>query len=130
MKNLEANLAVARAIGWTHLEDAQPRILLPDELHDWKGYPPQGSRVRVGLKENIPDFGRDLNAMHEVEKSLPDERFFRSDYVDFLVGVSHGDPSRSFGPDREIEGQPWTVFTATAAHRREAFLRAHKVWTE
>lgn len=65
---------------------------------------------------NPPDFGLDLNAMHEAEKTLenPDINAIQEElniYAEILSRISRS------------AGNHYT-FQATAAQRREAFLRA------
>lgn len=137
MKLEEQRIAVAEACGWKYWHDDQETLLLrPDE--EWPAYPhweergmrrgdgrPTASLIDVSA---LPDYLNDLNAMHEAVKILTD--YQRNTYCDYLVGVSHNDLSRSFGPDGEIEGDSFTVFEATASQRAEAFLRTIGKWIE
>ena len=72
-------------------------------------YMNQSDRLR-----HIPDYLNDLNAMHEVEKTLTDKAHeeFRLNLYEML-----GDDSR-------------LIVSATAAQRAEAFLRTIGKWEE
>ncbi len=90
---------------------------------------------RIAIAKALPDLRgdplNDLNAMHEVEKTLP-QAFSKGqdDYTSYLVGVVAGDIRWSFGPDGELEGNNFDTFTATAAQRAEAFLRTIGKWDD
>jgi hypothetical protein len=70
------------------------------------------------LEDALPDYLHDLNAMHEMEKMLPFDR--RRFYCEMLVKVIG-----SLTPQLE-----WEMIHATAAQRREAFLRTFGKWKE
>ena len=67
------------------------------------------------LKNKIPDYRSDLNAMHEVEKVLTEPQQQR--YLELLFN--------NFG-----KNGVWMVCHATAAQRAEAFLRTLNLWTD
>ena len=73
---------------------------------------------------NVPDYLNDLNAMHEAEKTLTDEQHkdFRRElkYVCGTGGSTEEELSLIFR----------NRFSATAAQRAEAFLRALNLWAE
>ncbi len=101
----EQRIAIAEACGWKR--HRSPRI-----RGGWKR--PDGSDYSWG--ENvIPNYLKDLNAMHEAEKALTAPQ--QDDYYDALTDViTHG----NFFAD----------IHATAAQRAEAFLRTIGKWTD
>ncbi len=103
MTDHEANIAVAEATG------------------QWPSPGQSGDRTAVTL----PDYGSDLNAMHEAEKSLAEyPSRERDDYVDALWEVIQRDMSAAYG------NRVQSLLHATAAQRAEAFLRALNIWKD
>ena len=71
----------------------------------------------------IPNYGEDLNAMHEVEKVLK----YEPDYILHLVQLLDVPDGRGDWDDEEL----WaSVVMATATQRREAFVRTIGKWEE
>ena len=106
MKDIDQNLAVAKFHGWEEIRH-NPKTDL------WYGKPPQDAAHPWDVV--IPDYGKDLNAMHKAEKVLID-RGMDGDYEDALVSVCNGSWSE-------------LVF-ASASQRREALLRCLNLWVE
>ena len=71
---------------------------------------------------------KDLDIICQVEKTLSELE--QQEYCKLLIGVVNKDMSTGFGPDGEIEGNPFAVFTATAAERAEAILRTKNLWKD
>ena len=77
----------------------------------------------------LPSYGTDLNAMHEAEKLLtPDQEEI---YVDQLSAAIMTDAYEN--EPRYLKshlGSADSIYRATAAQRREAFLRTLGLWKE
>ena len=110
MTDQEQNIAVAKACGWKKVyqgPEPDDRWITPDGL-------------RYATTSAIPDYGTDLNAMHEAEKVLDEMN----------GGIGSPDCLR-YAYSRELykivaaDEQP---MRATAVKRREAFLRAIGKW--
>jgi len=100
MNEKEQRIKIAEACGLT-------------DLHWISGQLHYGSKL-------APDYLNDLNAMHEAEKSLPNDDDIRCEFVDHLTSTVNGmwaDAKRRF-----------ECATATAAQRAEAFLKTLKLW--
>jgi len=69
----------------------------------------------------LPDYCNDLNAMHEVEKSITDPRKML-DYFNHLA--------RYNDPDAQSLQDSFNIITATAAQRAEAYLRTIGKWKD
>ena len=106
-------VVIAQVCGWTKFE--------PDTIQ----YLAQGPDGKWGL---IPNYLRDLNAMHEAEKLLTGKQFSR--YAVWLARVIAGTQNapRASGT-RVFCGQRF-LLSATAAQRAEAFLRTLSLWEE
>ena len=97
-------IAIATACGWkAHV----------DGLGYYQGVHPalMGGRA-------IPDYLRDLNAMHEAEKVLPDGNTYW-EFIRILDDIVKHGPHTDYVADRA---------SATAAQRAEAFLRTLGKW--
>ena len=68
-----------------------------------------------------PDYLRDLNAMHEAEKTLTEAQ--RDEYTTRLKGIVSG------FSQSELQ-YAWMLTFATAAQRAEAFLRTIGKWRD
>ena len=107
MTDLEINIAIAEACGWTCDKDT------------WTS--PEGGRWarrvpgrEISDEQILPNYCHDLNAMHEVWSGLSETE--KAVFVDELYAVT---PSASY-EDRYIG--------ATARQRAEAFLRTIGKW--
>lgn len=117
MTNDEMNIAVAEVRGWTKCRLAVRGSGAPERGPSPYGIPPGRS-----YEAPVHDYGRDLNAMHEAEKALKGAAIYS--YFDRLVGEIAGscsDPRHCDYPK---------VVSATAAQRREAFLKTIGKWKE
>ena len=98
MTEQEQRIAIAQWCGWTMIWQAP--------IDGWRGCCPTGSGH---LHANLPDYLRDLNAMHEAEMRLDDTSF---DFYRMELQKS----------GRDIR--------ATAHQRAEALLRAIGKWKD
>lgn len=79
----------------------------------------------TGPQYLIPDFIRDLNAMHEAEKACITYASISERYAEFLRGIVTRDTEGCMAPViMEL------CIYATAAQRAEAFLRTLGLWEE
>ncbi len=99
MTEHEQRIAIAEWMGWRFPEPDSGMCLYPD-----------GSRVQDSL---VPDYTRDLNAMHEAEVRLVNQ--FTLEHEQFWRYLQHV--------------QPHSIF-ATAAQRAEALLRTLNLWRD
>jgi hypothetical protein len=106
----EKRVKIAEACGWRY----------PGSMHlktqAWNRWiPPKGAKGKV------PDYFRDLNACHEMEKTLTEKQSI--DYEDRLrhAVINKGEPHNA---------DPWDfqVCHATAAQRAEAFGKTLGLW--
>jgi hypothetical protein len=105
-------IAIAEVFGWkqTHIVQMGKKGKFVSTYRKGRG----------NLRQSLPDYLNDLNAMHEAEKVLMAE--WKEKYLDVLSGFTEG---------RRNPDYVWhtTVF-ATAAQRAEAFLRTIGKWKE
>lgn len=107
-------LAIAEACGWRLEYDTTQLKAI------WIVSPKSGYHYAVD-DEFIPDYLKDLNAMHEAEKTLTVNQW--TDYLDALDKICvpvHICPTT----------HAMSVYCATAQQRAEAFLRTLNLWTE
>ncbi len=103
MKPEAQRIAIAKACGW---------ILLPDRPSGL--YNPVGIDPSDGLTEHIPDYLRDLNAMHGAVETLRGKN--GPEWFDFQRILM-------------IECGSWmNCIQASAAQRAEAFLKTLNLW--
>lgn len=102
-------IAIAEACGWR----AAGYYWLPPEHDFWLNV--------LRDKNGLPEFLSDLNAMHESEKTLTGEQ--RHKYIEEL---------EEFGPLGPVKvcDYIYSVATATATQRAEAFLRTIGKWED
>ena len=110
MTEEEINIAIAEHLGWCD-------IFLPEgDLFYIGKHPGRG----VGRDyQNLPNYTRDLNAIHKAEMSLPVEGYNGQGF--------DGSRSEFRGQLRLVCEQP---YHATAKERAEAFLRTVGKWKE
>jgi hypothetical protein len=106
MTNEEINIAIAEACGWQFVT-----------YKETFAKPPNGGPCQY--KEGIPNYCKDLNAMHEAEKTLILTK--RGEYLWHLALICCNceEGSRTF-----------ETTTATAKQRAEAFLKTLGKWEE
>ena len=127
MTDQKQNMTVTEALGWKrHFGDG---VIVSSQC--WVWIDPNGRRVDGLFSESsdifpYPDYGSNLNACHEMEKFLREDSALWDDY-----GIKLG---------KIILGERWWLEVtstqlanaahATAAQRREAFLRTLNLYTD
>ena len=111
MTEEQQRIAIAEACGW--VADGPDKTFFRQE--------------GVGLPTmSLPDYLHDLNACHEMEKTLRgktvDEQYLPCVYEDLLSDIVAGGP--------ENLRSTWMSVTATASQRAEAFLRTIGRWND
>lgn len=117
----EINIAIAESLGWKYLKN----IITPSRSFNgaqsmgdcWQR--PDGDRGYGDYEP--PNYCNDLNAMHEVEKSITDPRKML-DYFNHLA--------RYNDPDARSIQDSFNIITATALQRAEAYLRTIGKWND
>ena len=111
-------IAIAESVGWT-------------EISDWSANGINGKHPTEPWVKVIPDYLNDLNAMHEVEKTLTDEQ--RKVFVKNL-NIYHPSADIHY-PDTnarhyfsELRTEVFSLVHTTAAQRAEAYLRTIGKW--
>ena len=115
MKDQDQNLAVAKFHGWEEIRH-NPKTDLR------YGKPPQDAAHPWDVV--IPDYGKDLNAMHRVEMMLTDIQW--SIYRIDLTSVCERDDRIKYGYTRTHQ----SFWHSSASQRREALLRCLNLWVE
>jgi hypothetical protein len=111
MTEEEINIAIAEHLGWYD-------IFLPEGDLFYIGKHP--SRGMGRDYQNIPNYTRDLNAMHEAIQTLRgDDRSLLIDYLVLETGIVNA----------PFENE-WSVFTSTPKQQAIAFLRTVGKWKE
>lgn len=107
MEPSKQRIKIAEACGWRKCD---PEKVGSHELYHLKG-------SGFSLLKDLPDYPNDLNAMHEVERTLSEEQYFQ--YIMVLDCFSFCEKQRV----------QWAV-SSTATQRAEAFLRTKGLWEE
>ena len=107
MKPEEQRIAIAEACGWKNVDAGAGRVWGFTTRH--KGTPSE-SDVCV----DIPNYLKDLNAMHDVEKTMNNNDWWK--FVEHLTNICGGGTALGI--------------SATASQRAEAFLRTIGKWKE
>ena len=105
MKPEAQRIAIAKACGWDY-HNRHP-IHGKQSVKSWYY---RDSDITVSDKSSLPDYLNDLNAMHEVEKSLDDVFYGWGKYLTCLGGTLY------------------ECAHATSSERAEAFLRTIGKW--
>ena len=87
---------------------------------DWKPNPFIRDMSGQVFPQSPPDYLKDLNVMHEVEKVLPDGHTYW-EFIRILDDIVKHGPHVDYVADRA---------SANAAQRAEAFLRTINKWVE
>jgi hypothetical protein len=117
MDPIKQQIAIARACGWTFaLSKDWPLGVAFKERDSFTGMPI--------WEKSLPDYLRDLNAMHDAEKSMDNEthRKFRCN-LRYITGCGAS-------TDVEMDLDDRAFVSATAAQRAEAFLRTIGRWED
>lgn len=114
MTTQQINIAIAESLGWHH-------FIINDEYGNDRALRP-GQEFSMGcIFTDIPNYTADLNAMHEVEKTLSlDERDKYYSHLWNICDKMH----------RMASVGGWLVPTATALQRAEVYLRTIGKWNE
>jgi len=114
MNKEKQKIAIAEACGWkvkrrdiTGYNVWEPDAEFPAQLSN-------------NIENKLPDYLNDLNAMHEVEKVLPDGHTYW-EFIRILDDIVKHGPHVDYVADRA---------SANAAQRAEAFLRTIGKWKE
>ena len=123
MTKEEINLSIAEFQGWTKIADSEHGVFKwydPDKVFRGAYYEPEGP--------GVPNCFGDLNAMHEVEKTLTDKEYdlFEEKVYDYAIEML---PVVDFGNVKVSKGFIRAV-SATAAQRAKAFLVVKKRWKD
>jgi hypothetical protein len=121
MNDQDQNLAVAKIHGWEEIQH-NPKTGL------WYGKPPKDAAHPWDVV--VPDYGKDLNAMHRVEMILLPAGTYpqRSFYASELGRITCNDNGNGWKPLSNDNCFP--ILHASASQRREALLRCLNLWTE
>ena len=117
MKPEQQRIAIAEICGWTDIHGGPP------EGAYWRGANPLRPDL---LKEEIPDYLNDLNAMHGAEELLTEDQWNR--YIQHILDEIHYEeewPTCYLNLDAVRQ-----CASATAAQRAEAFLKTLNKWTD
>ncbi len=126
--------AIAKACGWTFIENAISRCSDPYEGtmsgpawlkpgQDWNNWEWWQQR-EIGFQQEPPDYLNDLDAIHKAEKILDRDHTRRYIEIldDIICGISPYSP-------RTILAY-FGLISATANQRAEALLRTLNLWTD
>ncbi len=113
----EQQIAIAEACGWTGIYTGS----------DKKSYGHHENQTTT-LREPIPGYLNDLNAMHEAEKVLTDNFTTQDFQLARFIGHLENVVSRDVAIPPV--GWSWALVTSTAAQRAEAFLRTLDLWKD
>lgn len=110
----QQRIAIAEACGWTDISLDEPDVF---EFQALIGFPP----IQKAVKILVPNYTADLNACHEMEKTL-----FDQDYGPASYGLTLGTRRSSEGcPIKESQ-----LWHATSAERCKSFLIVKGLWKE
>jgi hypothetical protein len=136
----EQRIAIAVACGWTDCEYIESLGLCKGKH--------ENSHVQYDSgHSSLPDYLNDLNAMHEVEKTLTDDRIItkpfgtttseRKRFRRYLAEIGFREEHQREHDGNEDADGPWTcdqlvgyTIHATAAQRAEAYLKVKGLWYE
>ena len=109
----EMDMAIAKHIGWTAIEDRSAGLMMPNGF-SILGYPPKGAVI--GKKVPIPRCSEDLNAMHEAEQHLFTRYWDARDiFIDRLCRIM--DPVSGYRKQGAID-----IIDSTAEQHARAFV--------
>lgn len=103
-------IAIAEACGWTQIGRCTC------------GQTPRGTSP-TGWRGHLPDYLTDLNAMHKAVMTLPPDR--RNAYVNHVSDITTTEEN-----DSDPVESDFAFINATAAQRREAFLKTLNLWRD
>lgn len=115
MSDEQMRIEIAEACGWTNISDEIPSPGIGFVHANLRGVNPGGYRV------NVPNYLTDLNAMHEAEGMLTEERL--AAYGNLLDEITRPTKTMAMcyvnGPEAGMYPE---LFRATARQRAEAFI--------
>lgn len=117
MTNQEIRIAIAESVGWKLIPAGRDTFNVP--------YPQLANKEYVTISASkLPNYPEDLNAMHEVEKTLN-----RSQVVEYQDSLATFFTIQDFFSESKypIDGY---IIHATALQRAEAYLRTIGKWKE
>lgn len=123
MNEQAQRIAIAAFCGWTQIEDRSVSLMMAPGTYVY-GYPPQGALI--GQKKELPDYLRDLNAIHEAEIVCIFTKGKGMVYGRELHVACNNEPSV------EVNGvafNRWS-FSATAKQRSVALLKTIHEWRD
>lgn len=119
MTEQEQRIAIAEACGYTLGVSKEQSFANPENKIERKAwFNPNGCIVG-----KLPDYLHDLNAIHEAEEVIPDDK--QASYAHELANLS-----QSVGWLPESGTSIFRLVRATAAQRAEAFLRTIGKWKD
>jgi hypothetical protein len=107
MNDSEMQIAIAKACGWTEIEECTCHN------RQFRGFEPNPGQH----KKHTPDYLNDLNAMHEAEKTLSDVNRWNTYRKNLAWRWATND-----------DDGMWAAINATARQRAEAFLKTLNLW--
>jgi hypothetical protein len=110
MNNEQINIAIACVCGHLNVRVSESGTIIASS-----GVTKEGGYYGT---HGVPNYCKDLNAMHEAEKILSEDQ--RSSYRFYLCEI--------LDVQTGIDG--WRVINSTAMQRAEAFMRAIGKWEE
>lgn len=115
-------IAIAEACGW--IINHEP----PYAGMAWEpNTPTHGRTVHTTFFRSLPNYTEDLNAMHEAEKVLTEEK--RELFARYLYKMPAFDVLKDTYEDIQFDAV-FKLVHATAAQRAEAFLKTVGKWEE
>ena len=110
MNNQQINIAIAESLGWTNINHGTVQYT---------------ARMPNGKWDIIPNYTSDLNACHELEKTLDDKQLAR--YAQQIIGSARREMNI---PDHESHYPVPFIISATASQRCENYLKTIGKWIE
>lgn len=110
MNKEQMRIAIAEACGWTKCRLTIRGAGAPERRPSPHGFPPDKN-----YEAPLPEYLSCLNAMHEAEKHLPEDKFTYIANLASVVAMEEG-----FNP----------ICLSTAEQRAEAFLKTIDKWVE
>jgi hypothetical protein len=116
----EQQIALCEWMGWTGITNYPNGVYNKEPM----GFCPYHPEFDDGQWMVLPNTNS-LDVLAEMEKKLSGDS--QSYYCEELIKACLGE-DRGYGPDGEIEGDNFLVFTASAPQRREALLKTLGLW--
>jgi hypothetical protein len=120
MTDEQINIAIAESLGWTNCRLAIKGAGGGTRYPTAHGMPPNRK-----YESSCPNYTADLNACHELEKTLDDKQLAR--YAQQIIGSAR---RKMNIPDHESHYPVPFIISATARQRCEAYLKTIGKWKE